>query len=465
MISRNLTLRRLVAVFLTAVLAVIITSCGGAGGGGAMPPVQQQPGVERLPARAYPNGEWIRLVDERPDGTQKMAKDQVRHAHPQAYMILLQPDGETYTEEEITELFFTDWFNTIGPDAMNFASGGGFVWEIAWEMAYAGRRLDGTLHCVADPAGVHSYVRGRIPVETLPPPPANNGSGGDARGWLAAVPVFLAFFGGVDPTAASTRPYDFASMPQNPDPDPDPDPDPLNQPPTVSLTPSTVNISVGGTANFLATANDADGTIVLYEWDLDGDGQFETSGGNSNSKSRVYNTAGSFTVTVRVTDNDGAKATDTSMVVVADVSLGKTLDGKPYTDSKAFLILTPEDTTIDEATNDYQQLWPVVAFPTMTEVLRQDLWSIQSWETTAPSGALTNGGMFSAVIAGPGTYTVRANVELKTYIGSTLAPTARVAETDINVIGGHSGSRAVSYVGIPYISPTTGRWTCDIWLR
>jgi hypothetical protein len=61
------------------------------------------------------------------------------------------------------------------------------------------------------------------------------------------------------------------------------------------------NIALSG------SASDPSG-IDLYEWDLDDNGSYESSGQNQTFNSA---TAGTFTVGLRVTDNDGDTATDT----------------------------------------------------------------------------------------------------------------------------------------------------------
>jgi hypothetical protein len=57
------------------------------------------------------------------------------------------------------------------------------------------------------------------------------------------------------------------------------------------------------------------GTIVLYEWDLDNDGQFDDATGVTAAFSRA--TPGVYTVGVRVTGNDAATGTDSATVTVA----------------------------------------------------------------------------------------------------------------------------------------------------
>jgi PKD repeat protein len=75
-----------------------------------------------------------------------------------------------------------------------------------------------------------------------------------------------------------------------------------------------------------AGASDSDGTIVDYRWDLDGDGVFETDTGAQPQATRSYSTPGTFAVTVRVQDNDGATATagSSARVVAAPVALAVT---------------------------------------------------------------------------------------------------------------------------------------------
>ncbi|HEX2087678.1 MAG TPA: PKD domain-containing protein, partial [Solirubrobacteraceae bacterium] len=54
---------------------------------------------------------------------------------------------------------------------------------------------------------------------------------------------------------------------------------------------------------------DADGTIVRYQWDLDGDGAFEQDTGTTPSTSTTFANHGNLTVAVRLTDDDGGVGT------------------------------------------------------------------------------------------------------------------------------------------------------------
>ncbi|MFH1148758.1 MAG: PKD domain-containing protein [Pseudomonadota bacterium] len=66
-----------------------------------------------------------------------------------------------------------------------------------------------------------------------------------------------------------------------------------------------------------AVVND-DGDIVLYEWDFDGDGSYDYSDPNTATVSHVYDVAGSYYATIRVTDNDELRSTDTVEIVVGN---------------------------------------------------------------------------------------------------------------------------------------------------
>jgi PKD repeat protein len=71
--------------------------------------------------------------------------------------------------------------------------------------------------------------------------------------------------------------------------------------------------------SFDATGStDPDGTVDLFEWDLDGNGSFETNTGSTGTVDSTYNNVGAVNIAVRVTDNDGL--TDTASVAVTVTS-------------------------------------------------------------------------------------------------------------------------------------------------
>jgi hypothetical protein len=84
--------------------------------------------------------------------------------------------------------------------------------------------------------------------------------------------------------------------------------------PTASFTVSPVPVQISQTASFDASgSSDADGTIVAYEWDFTNDGTIDATGVTTQF---TYNTAGTFTARLRVTDNDGFVGETTRTVQV-----------------------------------------------------------------------------------------------------------------------------------------------------
>jgi len=80
---------------------------------------------------------------------------------------------------------------------------------------------------------------------------------------------------------------------------------PPNQPPEPSFSSTTISFGIEYDAS---ASTDPDGSIAYYEWDTDGDGNFE---GNTTDPVYTTGTFGTATgdVTLRVTDDDGASAT------------------------------------------------------------------------------------------------------------------------------------------------------------
>ncbi|MCO4769477.1 MAG: PKD domain-containing protein [Deltaproteobacteria bacterium] len=73
-----------------------------------------------------------------------------------------------------------------------------------------------------------------------------------------------------------------------------------------------------GVAVSAAGSTDSDGAIVSYEWDCDGDTVYEQSSAGPTGTSCTYAAVGSYTVGLRVTDDDGGTATDTATVTVGN---------------------------------------------------------------------------------------------------------------------------------------------------
>jgi len=92
-----------------------------------------------------------------------------------------------------------------------------------------------------------------------------------------------------------------------------------NRPPPTATFQAPASAKIGETVTFDASASkDADGTIAKYEWDLDGNGSYETSTGATATTTKAFATPGTFTVGLRVTDNNGSTATTTSTITATN---------------------------------------------------------------------------------------------------------------------------------------------------
>ncbi len=86
--------------------------------------------------------------------------------------------------------------------------------------------------------------------------------------------------------------------------------------PTATFTMAPGAVTTGQRVDFDAMAStDPDGIITAWDWDLDGGGTFDDASGATSN--RTYATAGTFPVTLRVTDNLGNSRTITKQLVVS----------------------------------------------------------------------------------------------------------------------------------------------------
>ena len=78
--------------------------------------------------------------------------------------------------------------------------------------------------------------------------------------------------------------------------------------PAVNVTSGTSGVTI---FSFTANAADSDGTVSSYLWNF-GDGTFATA---ANPSTKKFSTPGTYNVTVRVTDNNGAQTTSAPITI------------------------------------------------------------------------------------------------------------------------------------------------------
>jgi PKD repeat protein len=93
-----------------------------------------------------------------------------------------------------------------------------------------------------------------------------------------------------------------------------PPPPPVNQDPTASFSFAPASPAPGQTVTFTDTSTDSDGTVAARAWDLDDDGSYDD--GTGSTASRAFAAAGTYTVRLRATDDDGATNATSRDVVV-----------------------------------------------------------------------------------------------------------------------------------------------------
>lgn len=103
-----------------------------------------------------------------------------------------------------------------------------------------------------------------------------------------------------------------------------------NRQPTVSIDASSTSGPKPLTVSFSADADDPDGEIVSYTWDFD-----DGTASSKKNPSHTFNEEGSFTVTLTVSDNYGASATDSIKINVKKPStISLTATDDTYVSSK-----------------------------------------------------------------------------------------------------------------------------------
>ena len=83
-----------------------------------------------------------------------------------------------------------------------------------------------------------------------------------------------------------------------------------------------VEVEPNTEVQFTGSGTDEDGTIVNYEWDLNGDGVYDWSSTLNGITTHIYNGEGTYTAVLRLTDDDGFTATDSRVITVSKAGDG-----------------------------------------------------------------------------------------------------------------------------------------------
>ena len=90
----------------------------------------------------------------------------------------------------------------------------------------------------------------------------------------------------------------------------------VHRAPRAALTAAPGTVIIGQAGALSATGSTDDNGIAKFDWDLDGNGSFETPTGTTPTASTSFTTLGSKTVRVRVTDVHGATSSASAAIVV-----------------------------------------------------------------------------------------------------------------------------------------------------
>jgi PKD repeat protein len=105
-----------------------------------------------------------------------------------------------------------------------------------------------------------------------------------------------------------------------------------NDPPTANFSVNPSSPKTLENVAFESTSSDSDGTIVSYGWELDGDNDFDDHFGESAGK--VFSPAGTYPISLKVIDNDGASHVVTKNIVVANRAPTADFDFSPAAPKK-----------------------------------------------------------------------------------------------------------------------------------
>jgi len=149
---------------------------------------------------------------------------------------------------------------------------------------------------------------------------------------------------------------------------------------------------------------DPDGTIVLYEWDFDGDGIYDWNSTTTGATTFTYVSVGSYNSILRVTDNNGATDVDNAIISVTWYYGGgggagggsSVIEEPPEDDGTDDLIEEPpEDDGTDDQDNKEDRVPPV-----LTPNPKYNWPGNTDTDTEDPAGEETYGAGFTGMITG-----------------------------------------------------------------
>jgi hypothetical protein len=96
----------------------------------------------------------------------------------------------------------------------------------------------------------------------------------------------------------------------------------VNEPPVAEAGPD-VTVEIGKEALLQGSGTDPDGQIVMYEWDFDGDGTYDSFNTTTGTARHTYTSEGVYIARLKVIDDDDAAGTDTTIVNVTPVHVNE----------------------------------------------------------------------------------------------------------------------------------------------
>jgi PKD repeat protein len=182
-----------------------------------------------------------------------------------------------------------------------------------------------------------------------------------------------------------------------------------NQPPTATFTVNTSSPTTETIVSFDASSAQDDGGITRYQWDFDGDGTVEATGGQPTHQ---YDTPGSYTVELTVRDADGATDTTTRSITVSEPE--KSDQSSERSGGEAFTY-KPSSPTVDTTVRFDANEFPSDATATSYE-----------WDFTGDGTADAFGSTVPHIFSSGGTQTVALTAELESGETETVRRTVLV---------------------------------------